>query len=584
MTAGAGAKIRFRRPRMMKGKAKQISPEASDVDLAKPGRTLGLKQRLGAMRKRSDKKEDEGTRNDHTKASGLKQRLGAMRKKSDKEKSEGTQRTSSIGGKAAGAAAGAAALLCIPCIAVSQRVQHRKQQREAGEEVVQEKKKNRSTLKDRLAARKSAMRTKRTSQHDAESSATEAPTAHTLDQTTTDEEAPQGVTKQKKVKAGGILGGLTAVVMGIKAKMPKRKAKSTAMSEKPTKARKKGRFSALKERVKALRTRIVKRRKAKSGDETDREVDSPKTHSAMVGLVAGCLAMPGAKVKELREKHKANSNNSNNNNNKPSPGDDETPDMPTQLARSEQPGLTTQPPVPIPEEEEEEEEERDVAQALETQYLPGHGQSEIPVANNTNMEPPHGVEEQPQIPNAAGQPAASAPPPTSSSSSSTAAAAVKFRSIRDGMSNLTTRTRNSMGNADESTADREVADISSPLASPRGRFTFKTLRPGVKGRSGGGGGGGELQEPQPQQDDAHLVDLDAGIQPAAAAANGGSNGVSTAEPTRTANGFGKLAQGLPFKRKGDVEGESTPTEKKKKQYKDRKPGFGDRMRVLWYMA
>lgn len=572
---------------MVKGKSKQISPDTSDAELAKPSKTSGLKQKLGAMRKKSDKTDAP---ND--------------------------------GGKG-GKVAKAAALLCLPAVAVAQRVQHIRQNDDTQEE------KKKPSLKDRLAARKASMM-KRKSQQDGDLSngtSTDAP----------DDEDSHG----KKSKAG-IFGGLAAAIVGLKEaskhKMRERKEKSASQSEKPSKDNKRGPFSILKERVKALRTRVFKipsklgitsrvrglkeKRKSRSEakkEETpqgmpDRDLKSTKTHGAMVGLVAGCLALPGAKVKELREKRKSNkSTSADDDDNNPADLPAPVTNMSGQSTRSNDriiTGLTLQAPVPIPEEEEP-------SSSRTTQYLPGHGQSEIPVVTPPEMprtgsglnaqEQQQQAENTPQIQISdedSSSGAAAAAPPAST------AAAVKFRSIRNGMTTLTTRATTA---ARRSTSDRpdnggnaaegdvtaattngrlavqedEQREPSSPFATSPRRFTFyKNLRP--KGRNNGSTGQAAVEG---QQEDsaataatAHPTTNGDELQ-ALQATDGNENSASTATDANAGaapkrNGFGNFN----FNKKKGGDADDNNNTEKSKQYKDRGPGFLERMRTMWYMA
>lgn len=565
LNAGSASKVgfpnrvRFRGPQVFKGKTKQGSPDTSDVDLRKSGKTTSLKQRLGTMRRRSGQTRSDDKQRDSTKRGKVGQ---------------------------------AAALLFIPCITLSQRVKQRKNT-QASEENIPEKK--RFNFKDRLAARK-AGKSKRESQQDPGLSSgivADAPTNGHSGQPS-EGETVNG-TERKKSRAG-ILGGLTTAVMGIKAASRRKERhhndNPSCDPEKPAKARNIA-FSALKQRVKALRIKVTKirrklnigsrlrnlkqKRKVKSEAKTeeapapDREVNGTKAHSAIAGLVAGCLALPGAKVKEIREKRRSN---------KPSTEGDVAANMSTS-AMSEQPnntapvggslategGLTHQPPVPIPDEDAG---ETSAEQHTGPQYLPGHGQSEIPVAPE-RPRPRNGLEnsvdqsraEEPQV---SGEQLA--PPPNTSS-----AAAERFKSLRNGMSNLTTRTRD--GEAHHASAevvtngnDAGEAGLNSPLAPPGGRFeAFKHFR---------GKGGRALQGQGEESSHDNLTRAAAGNEETAV---GEDSAVLKTKAQTLRDGLGNLS----FKRKGEPRG-GEPVVVKDKQYKDRQPGFVERMRWIWYMS
>lgn len=520
--SGSAKGVRFLRPRASsKGKATtQPCPDGGE-QRGREEKRSGLKQRLGGMRRhnKSDRKKqgENTTRNDHSKA------------------------------------AGAAALLCIPCVAVSQRVKRRKNG-QGGEEEVREEKAKRPSLKDRLVARKAAAASK------------------------TNRDVPDQTTTNKS--RGGLVGGMAAVLASLKGvSRRKKQRKNNNKPEEAAEARKKNqtKFSALIQRVKALRTRVMKRvvrglghkrthSKATSGEQSspDRDVQSAKMHSAIVvGLVAGCFAMPGAKVKQLREKRRASRGGGG--------GEEATmPVPPPSSSMSEQPPTTTttpsitltpQPPIPIP--------EQDGPAPCETQYLPGHGQSEIPVSPS-----PYSAEEDEIRNHELSDERHAAAAPSSSSSS-----AVKLKSFRNGMSNFTTRTprRHHVNNTAADTEGLAQPAPSSPLAPlgvARFRFALENLRASRGGHDDPGSSSVGHTAAEQEEGAHHAHPLDAGIEGVTAV--GDPESTTAAEPTKPK--FGNLGF---IKRKG---GEK-PVVAQDKVYKDgRNSGVVDRIRAIWYTS
>lgn len=480
--------------------------------------------------------------------SGMKTRLDE--KKQD-ENTPKKQRTNG-GKKAAGAAgAAAAALLCIPCVAVSQRMSRKKKNGQSDEEEVRDEKK-RPSLKDRLAARKTASKANR-------------------------EEAPGGERNKS--------GGLAAALLNLKIVSMAPKREDT--SEKAR--RKKNKFSALKKRVKALRKKIVKRvRSLRPGRKSNSEhastfdraedVKSAKAQGAMAGLVAGCLALPAGlhnKAKELQEKKKQKKRDDNKRKldammNQPDP----VPAAPGPPALDVP--LTPQPPMPIPEPEE-------LHQALKTQYLPGHGQSEIPVSAEISAVSGPGNREIQDDERARGLQNPDQTSPETAPAPASPAAAAKFKSLRDGMTNFAARASRRGTNNDTSeettaagteglapAASRGPSSLLAPLGgSLPGLKAFRAKRGGDNGTGTGqqeAGAAVAAQEslaPHEHEEEARHADLDAGIEPATQKTSGNKFG-------------GNLGT---FMRRNNRE---KPVVVKDKVYKDGS-GFMDRMRTIWYL-
>lgn len=528
---GASKEKATQQPPASTGQERQV--DAQEKQVKKPS----LKKRflISGMKTRLDeKKQDENT--------------------PKKQRANGGKKAA----KASGAAAAAAALLCIPCVAVSQRVRNKSKNGQSDEEEVRDEKK-RPSLKDRLAARKTASKAKR-------------------------DEAP-GVEGNKS-------GGLAAAILNLKivSMAPKREG----TSEKAR--RRKNKFSALKKRVKALRKKIVKRVRSlrprrKSNSEQvntlgtfDRpeNVKSAKTQGAMAGLVAGCLALPAGlhnKAKQLQGKNKQKKRDENKRKLDAMMGQpDPVPAAPGPPALDVP--LTPQPPMPIPEPEEPH-------QALVTQYLPGHGQSEIPVSAELSAVSGPGNREIQDDEQARGLQNPDQISPETTPAPASSAAAAKFKSFRDGMNSFTTRasrrgTGNNTSTAEETTAAgteglvpalapaaRGPSSLLAPLGgSLPGLKAFRAKRGGDDGTTSTGQQAGAAVAAQeslaPHHDEeAHHADLDAGIEPATKKTPGNKSGGNLGTFMRRNNG-------------------EKPVVVKDKVYKDGS-GFMERMRTIWYL-
>lgn len=479
--------------------------------------------------------------------SGMKTRLD------EKKQDENTPKKQRANGGKKAAGAAAAALLCIPCVAVSQRVRNRSKIGQSDEEEVRDEKK-RPSLKDRLAARKTASKAKR-------------------------DEAP-GVEGNKS-------GGLAAAILNLKivSMAPKREGTSEQAR------RKKNKFSVLKKRIKALRKKIVKRVRSlrlrrKSNSEQantlgtfDRpeNVKSAKTQGAMAGLVAGCLALPAGlhnKAKQLQGKNKQKKRDENKRKLDAMMGQpDAVPAAPGSPTLDVP--LTPQPPMPIPEPEEP-------RQALETQYLPGHGQSEIPVSAEISAVSGVGNREIQDDERARGLQNPDQISPETASAPASSAAAAKLKSLRDGMTNFTTRASrrgtNNNNNNNITTAEETTAagteGLAPASAAPAARGPSRLLAPlggslpGLKTfratRGGSDAAVAAQESPAPHhEEEAHHADLDAGIEPATKKTSGNKFGGNLGTFMRRNNG-------------------EKPVVVKDKVYKDGS-GFMDRMRTIWYL-
>lgn len=350
---------------------------------------------------------------------------------------------------------------------------------------------------------------------------------------------------------------IAAIKEIIKKRLPAKKpATETQGGDSSAEGKKSSRLSALKEHIKTLRTKVTKERgvaktkakrtvrglkkktKAKlnrytkTGAEEGQEGEEEgpkgvKTPSAMVGLVAGYLALPATKVKEVRDRRRKDNNESSTKGEGsaatgqgvPVAGEvqgttttSNGPVLPIITTTSDpttpEQHLFSLPPVPIPEEDEEEDLEEAVAAAGDEassqghddsttrQSLPGHGQSEIPVASERQSQPetapgiettsetttttttPAAVGQAPAVPVEPVVVSEDVPPPgTSENETATPATAVastttksKFESFRNGIGGLATRKRGAAAAAKEaaSPGQEDVAVAAAAAATPEG--------------------------------------------------------------------------------------------------------------------
>lgn len=598
-------RFHVRRPIVNKGKAKETPtvPEANAEAPATttatetPSRGASLRARVGAVRDKARRKQpaEEGAQ-------------------TEKKKRGGTR-------------AGKAAILCVPCVSVARRVKHRKNRDEtnsasAGDQQVRTEEGDaagRRTMRQRFSARHDAAKRgpstgsgalwNRFGSRKAKQGSTgngavdEGPSLGMMDRSAEGEaQATSGVEGQaggeadtsqpKKSKAARLVAipaGLAAAI-GAAIKNRRRGTQKTtpATSEEgsatatTSETQKTSKFSALKARIRALRTKVTKKRSSSGTRDYFRELKEKrksntkekdvntanagpknvKEHGAIVGVVAACFAMPAEKVRELRNKHRE--------------GQTETassaPPVATETLEASSAALDPNSrsviQQPIPEENEDGRLEQPSPPGT-TQYLPGHGQSEIPVAGaveagRPQSEPRLGsaetAVEQTQDTAQVEQPAQ----PTAASP----AAAVRFRSIRDGIGSLKPR-KTASEPAGQTAADeaREIPTNDEPATPTAGRFqSFKdgigNLRP--KKRA-------EVEAPHPEGPMGPV---------------GGENATEDtplgADDAPRERRYQSIMDGF-----GNLKPKKTVTEEpaKQKVYKDsHKSGFMDRMRWIWYVA
>lgn len=411
----------------------------------------------------------------------------------------------------------------------------------------------------------------------------------------------------------------------------------------PEARNKTGRFSALRARIRALRTKVTKKRtssssssspsgtrdyfrelkekrrrssnkKKKQQDDADDAASAAapknvKEHGAIAGVVAACLALPAGKVRELREKRREGQGQ------QAETASSSAPLASTEMSEassSTRPGTATLAPPnsrsvvqqPIPEEGEDGGLERPSPPGT-TQYLPGHGQSEIPVVvagMGAGQEARILVPAQPEPPARPGA-AETAPAAVEAATPDTAAAAaqsepsaerppvqaspaagVSFRSIRDSIGGLKPRKTAAPAAAEPADGQTATADFlpgdvptdDEPAAAANpGRLQsfrdgFGNLRP--KRRAEAAEAPAEPQE-----------------GPVVGSVGAGEN--TTTEDTPFADDEAAAPRERRFQSIKDGFGNMMPKKTgtdepaKPKVYKDsHKSGFMDRMRWIWYVA
>lgn len=593
-------RFQVRRPIVQKGKAKE-TPTVPEANAEAPATTTATETA--------------------SRGASLRARVGAVRDKARRKQpaAEGAQTEKK---KRGGTRAGKTAILCVPCVSVARRVKQRKNRDETnnateGDQQVRTEggdAAGRQTMRQRFSARHNAAKrgpstssgalwnrfgSRKATQGSTDNGVVdEGPSLGMMDRSAEGEaQATSGVegqaggeadtsqpNKSKAARLVAIPAGLAAAI-GAAIKNRRRGTQKTtpatgeegSATATTSETQKMSKFSALKARIRSLRTKVMKKRRSSGTRDYFRELkekrksnnikkdantanagpENVKEYGAIVGVVAACFAMPAERVRELRNKHRE--------------GQTETASAP--LGATEMSEASSAAPDPnsrsviqqsIPEESEDGRLEQPSPPGT-TQYLPGHGQSEIPVAGvveagRPQSEPRLGsaetaVEQTPGIAQAeqSTQPTAASP-----------AAAVRFRSIRDGISSLKPR-KNASEPADQmGMGESSEVPTNEPATPTTGRFqSFKdgigNLRP--KKRA-------EVEAPQPEGpvgDDNATEDM----PPA----------VDAAPKERR---FQSIMDGF-----GNLKPKKTDNEEpvKQKVYKDsHTSGFMDRMRWIWYVA
>lgn len=619
-------RFKARRPRLQKGKGKETPavsyPEAdaaaTDAAPAAPaaaaatttaptsdgqGHAANIRARMAAVRDRARRKET------------------ASHEEPTSEKQQGQSKRSR--------AAGTAALLCVPCTAIAKRAKRGKKgprdetnENEGGDEQAQAQGQartdaaSRGAMRQRFSARSSSVKrglstttgggggtlrqriearrgAKKGSAGEGAGAAGPAPgmtdqPARASEAQTADVEAD--APQPKKSKAGRLLAIPAAVAAAIGAVIKKRRQGTKTSADEgdassTTGVRGTSKFSALKRHLRSLRTRVTKKRSAaglrdyfkglkqkrkakKEESQTMTEPKSVKEHGAIVGLVGGFLALPAAKVREVRDKRRHNKPASESSEAPVNTGSAETASTVDGYGRISHDRPRFEPPIS----EEEEDDAHDLSPPPSTtQYLPGHGQSEVPVAAARESVGPQSdprlgssetaVDEAPGIPEPQQSPELPQGAPT--------AAGGRFRSFKNGIGGLKPKRRAAEETTDQAAVSEPTRDpLEDELASPGGG-RFQALRDGLgnlkpKKRAG-------AEAPQPEGPLEALAD--AGI-----VKNAAPPGDSVPKEGR----FKSIKDGF-----GNLKAKKTGTEEapKQKVYKDSaNPGFMDRMRWLWLMS
>lgn len=604
-------RFKVRRPRVQKGKAKE-SPAVSDPE----AETTAAAAAAAATT----------TSDSPRRSANLNFWARSRKEKPSQEKSPDNQQSKRS------RAAGKAALLCVPCIAVAKRAKRGKTQDEtnaagddeqaraqadgAGRGAMRQRfsarggsvKRGLSTRSDALRQRMEALKAKKTSTA-GDGVGDEGPTPAMMNQAAAAEgQTPTGeaqpgaeadTAQPKKSKAAWLLAIPVGVAATIGAAMKKRgQGKKTSADEgdasSTTGVKENGKFSAIKRHLRSLRTRVTKKRRVPSpkayvqdlkqkrnnkkaegttGAAAATEPKSVKEHGAMVGLMGGFLALPAAKLKEVRDKRRQSKPESENSE-APADGTGTTTAPPTVEDRISHDRPRFEPTIA----EEAEGGTREPSQPPSTtQYLPGHGQSEIPVATTTEGETSHTEPRLGSSETAVDETVAPTtttinepqqPPPESQGASqgASAAAAEKFRSLKNGLGNLKPK-RRAAGDATDPPAvhDPATEPREDETVSPSGGSRLQTLRDGL----------GNLKPKKRTGAEASQQDgpVEAGIV---------QDTVTPGDSAPKDGRFKSIKDGI-----GNLKAKKTGTEEpqKQKKYKDsNNPGFMDRMRWIWLMS
>lgn len=520
-----------------------------------------------------------------------------------------------------GRAAGAVAILGLPCFAIAERVKNRKASRNQPSDSPSEKGARRGALKQRMISKRDALRQRKASRNaaaaDTQASQPVEPvgfeTPTDIDEAPTDTEGQTTAAatsledqtelvdndaqrKKDKSLKGKVLAVPAAIAAAIGAALKKRrdakdKKKTAAVSE--PKEKKPSRFSALQERFKARRTRVSKKepsntkqsrtsglkawikelkqkRKAKKTPKTKAskapKEEKPKTakeHGAVVGLVAGCVALPVAKAKAIRDRRRKTEHTSINTDSPAVVSGTQLSPVPEELhqravtsnAAAEAPSAvdpddrpTTSYQSPIVEEEYE-----DPPEVLPTdsQYLPGHGQSEVPVR-------PGPPDARLGSSDTAVEQLASATEPRQSVETGTGG---KFKAVRAGIGGLVNHKRATGGETGEAKVEKKKSEPAAGEPARAGR---------LQGLKGG------LENFKAKRRAADSSQSDAAVE------NEKTKPAPDGEGATAGGRFKSLKGGL-----ANMKAKKTGTElppSKEKVYKEGGPGFIERLRWVLVMA
>ncbi|KAK2613287.1 hypothetical protein N8I77_000209 [Diaporthe amygdali] len=349
---------RVRPQKEAKGKKREDQPETSEAEPSeKKGKAAGLKQRLATIKeKRSKKKTEQTAETDET---------NPAEKQSKKEKA---QKAAGVIFFPVILILGIPILIGKGIASGFKKIKNRKsktgdeaedteqqeQQAKTGRRAAMKQRLNErsGSVKRGLSTRGGAMKKRLADRKAKKASADEPTTAAAADATTAEapanaepqDDAADATSKKQLSKKQRLTAALLAGPLAIREALKKKrqsKAKSTKTTEEDStpKEKKASKFSAAKERVKALRTKVNKetrfarlkarlrafqesrknkkntKKNAKTTSTDDDSVPaaeledsnnttSVKKQGAIAGLVAGCVALPAAKVKQARDKRR----------------------------------------------------------------------------------------------------------------------------------------------------------------------------------------------------------------------------------------------------------------------------------------
>lgn len=369
----------------------------------------------------------------------------------------------------------------------------------------------------------------------------------------------------------------------------------------------KDRFTELKDKRKAKRaaaTTEPKKAKKTKAPKAAKRADKPKStkeHGAVVGLMAGCVALPVAKAKQIRDKRRRNSNSSPADINTASssadvvsgtrlspvpeaaPEEYQQPRVGTSgsstvvpsTAGADRPVSTASYQSPVVEEEFEDPPEE---LPSDSQYLPGHGQSEVPVRPTALPDARLGSSDTAVEQTTSTTAAAGTEAPQQSSEGGVGG---KLKSVKAGLGGFVARKRGTTTTGDE-TANAEAtksekkkkssepAAASGEDAPAGGRFQ------GLKGGIDGFKGGIENFKAKRRIGETNQPDATAPVE------NEKTKPASDGDDAAAGGRFKSLKESL-----ANMKAKKEGTEEKpsnEKVYKEGGPGFIERLRWVWVMA
>lgn len=366
---------------------------------------------------------------------------------------------------------------------------------------------------------------------------------------------------------------------------------------KELKQKRKAKRAAAATTPKTKKTKKAKKTKSPKADKEDKPKGT-KEHGAVVGLMAGCVALPVAKAKQIRDKRRKNNSPADINTanssadvvsgTRLSPVPEAAPEEYQQQQRvgtsgsstvvpstagNDRPTTTTSSTYQSPVVEEEFEDPPEELPS-DSQYLPGHGQSEVPVRPGPLPDTRVGSSDTAVEQTAA----ATTEEPKQTSEGGVAG---KIKAARAGLGGFVARKRGTATGDDEA-ANAEVAKADKKKkiepaagagedAAPAGG-RFQGLKGGLDGLKG------NIENLKAKRRTGETNQPDA----AAAVENEKTKPASDGDEAAAGGRFKSLKEGLAnikTKKNG-----SDQTQSKEKVYKEGGPGFIERLRWVWVMA